>query len=90
MNRVILKNFKICHFNKINYRTELQKFTLMYNTIPQGTIEKFPSEFLLTRNNRNKIPSLIVLVGETANEEEQDMDTINKHKANEKEDTARN
>lgn len=89
MNRAIKKRLQICHANKSNYRQELQKFTLMYNTTPHGTTGKSPTQLLMNRNIRDKIPCIAELVSETADEEAQDMDIINKSKGKQREDAAR-
>ncbi|KAJ8949371.1 hypothetical protein NQ317_019521 [Molorchus minor] len=90
MNRAILKRLKICHVNKLNYQAELQKFIMMYNTTPHGTTGKSPSELLLNRNIRDKIPSISDLVNEPGDEEARDTDIIKKHIGKEKEDRVRN
>ncbi|XP_018578310.1 uncharacterized protein K02A2.6-like, partial [Anoplophora glabripennis] len=90
MNRSILKRLQICHANNLNYRSELQKFTLMYNVTPHGTTGKSPSELLLNRNIRDKIPSITDLIHEPCDEEARDNDIINKQKGKEKEDKIRN
>ncbi|KAJ8942230.1 hypothetical protein NQ314_010130 [Rhamnusium bicolor] len=90
MNRSILKRLKICHASGLDYKSELQKFILMYNVTPQGTTGKSPSELLFNRNIRDKIPSIIDLMAETGDEEARDNDIINKQKGKEKEDRTRN
>lgn len=89
MNRSILKRLQIAHANKLNYKSELQKFTMMYNVTPHGTTGKSPSELLFGRNIRDKIPSLADLIGEPIDEEARDNDLTNKHKGKEKEDGSR-
>lgn len=90
MNRSILKRLQICHANKLNYRSELQKFTMMYNATPHGTTGKSPSQLLLNRNIRDKIPSIGDLIYEPSDEEARDNDIMNKQKGKEKEDKIRN
>lgn len=89
MNKSILKRLKICHANKNDYQTELQKFILMYNVTPHGTTGKTPSELLFGRNIRDKIPSIKDIIGEEKDEEAADNDILNKYKEKEKEDKAR-
>lgn len=89
MNKSILKRLQICHANKSDYQTELQKFILMYNVTPHGTTGKTPSELLFGRNIRDKIPSIGDLIGEERNYEAADNYILYKHKKKEKEDQAR-
>lgn len=89
MNRAILKRLQISHTNKLNYKTELHKFTMMYNATPHGTTGKAPSELLFNRIIRDKLPSVADLVNEPGDEEAYDNDLLNKNKGKEKEDKAR-
>lgn len=86
MNKSILKPLQICHANKNDYQTELQKFILMYNVTPHGTTGKILSELLFGRNIRDKIPSIM---GEEKDGEAADNDILNKHKGKEKENKVR-
>ncbi|XP_044757738.1 uncharacterized protein K02A2.6-like [Coccinella septempunctata] len=62
MNRAILKRLQKAQPNKQNFKTELQKFTMMYNVTPHGTTGKSPSELMFNRTVRDKIPSMADLV----------------------------
>nr|CAH7737392.1 unnamed protein product [Callosobruchus chinensis] len=89
MNKSLVKRLQIAHSNKLDYKSELQKFILMYNVTPQGTTGKSPSELLFKRNIRDKIPSISDLMTETADEEALDNDILNKQKGKEREDKNR-
>lgn len=54
MNKSILKSLQICHENNMDYKSELEKFTLMYNVTPHRTTEKSPSELTFNRTIRDK------------------------------------
>ncbi|XP_030760720.1 uncharacterized protein K02A2.6-like [Sitophilus oryzae] len=66
MNRSILKRLQICHNNKQDYKAEIQKFIMMYNVTPHGTTDKSPSELLFQRRIRDKIPSIVDIMGNTS------------------------
>ncbi|XP_044753909.1 uncharacterized protein K02A2.6-like [Coccinella septempunctata] len=89
MNRAILKRLQIAQANKQNFKTELQKFTMMYNVTPHGTTGKSPSELMFNRTIRDKIPSMADLVVEPVDEEARDNDMVNKQKGKEMEDSSR-
>lgn len=44
MNRSLVKRLKIAHANKQDYKTEIQKFIMMYNVTPHGTTGSPPTD----------------------------------------------
>ncbi|XP_053990458.1 uncharacterized protein K02A2.6-like [Hylaeus volcanicus] len=89
MSNSILKRLQIAHANGKDYQVELQKFLLMYNVTPHGSTGKSPSELLLGRNIRDKIPSITDLITTEGDMEAKDSDIIEKQKRKDREDKAR-
>ncbi|XP_052758219.1 uncharacterized protein K02A2.6-like [Galleria mellonella] len=58
-NRDILKRLKISQSQKSDWRDELLRYLMMYNSTPHSTTGKTPSELFLCRSFRDKIPSVI-------------------------------
>jgi transposase InsO family protein len=86
-NRSVLKRLKISHSLKLNWKQELKKYLMMYNTSPHSTTGKTPTELLIGRTIRDRIPSF---QDWTPNEELIDLDKENKSKGKIREDVRRN
>lgn len=89
MNGQLDKRLKIAMANKLDYKSEINKFILMYNVTPHGTTEAAPSELLYKRKIRDKIPSISDVTFDSEDNVFRDMDMINKQKGKEREDRRR-
>jgi transposase InsO family protein len=88
-NESILKRLKISKIEKTDWKKDLSKYLLMYNTTPHSTTGKTPTELLLGRTIRGKIPGI------SDNHSKRDLeaadnDIIRKSKGKESEDKKRN
>nr|CAI5858972.1 unnamed protein product [Callosobruchus analis] len=87
-NRSILKRLKISQGLKKDWRQELLDYLVMYNSTPNTTTGKTPSELFFRRQFRDKIPSSL----DTKNifeEGTMDRDQLQKQKGKEREDRKR-
>nr|XP_023024982.1 uncharacterized protein LOC111513053 [Leptinotarsa decemlineata] len=89
MNKSLLKRLQMSYNTRRDYESEIRKFIMMHNVTPHGTTGKSPLELIFNRRIRDKIPSVIDLVGEEIDQEAQDNDLINKQKGKRKEDGRR-
>ncbi|XP_046868376.1 uncharacterized protein LOC124460840 [Drosophila willistoni] len=80
MNRSLGKRLKIASLNKGNFKEELQKFILTYNTTPHGTAGSTPSELMFNRTIRDKLPDIRDIIEEVVDTSARDNDLINKQK----------
>jgi hypothetical protein len=88
-NESILKRLQISNVEKSDWKADLLRYLLMYNTTPHSTTGKTPTELLFGRTIRDKIPSLQEAVTDDENGDARDMDKINKTKGKEREDRKR-
>lgn len=88
-NRDILKRLKISQIEKSNWKDDLFKYLMMYNSTPHGTTGKSPSELFYGRQFRDKLPSLIGIERNDADSEVRDRDAENKIKGKINEDRKR-
>ncbi|KAL7297757.1 hypothetical protein TKK_0008792 [Trichogramma kaykai] len=56
-NRDILKRLKISQLQKPDWKDDLFKYLMMYNSTPHSTTEKSPSELFYNRLFRDELPS---------------------------------
>lgn len=79
-NRSILKRLKISQLERRNWKEELLYYLMMYNSTPNTTTGKTPSELFYKRQFRDKIPCAVDIencVG-TEDSEVRDKDTTQK------------
>lgn len=90
INRSLKKRLQIAYqkSDKDN-KKEILTYLMMYNVTPHGTTGKYPSELLMNRKIRDKIPCIEDIVMETLDEEVYDRDLTNKERGKRKEDCRR-
>lgn len=88
-NRDILKRLKISQIQKSDWKDDLLKYLMMYNSTPHGTTGKSPSELFYGRLFRDKLPSLICVENMDLDLEVRDKDTQKKEKGKINEDRKR-
>lgn len=57
-NRSILKRLVISQTNQTDWRSELNKYLLMYRSTPHSTTQKTPAQMMFGRNIRDQIPNI--------------------------------
>ena len=88
-NRDILKRLKITQIQKSNWKQDLYKYLMMYNSTPHSTTGKSPSELFFRRQFRDKIPSTIDFENTETEPELRDIGLERKMKGKEYEDLKR-
>lgn len=80
-NRSIVKRLKISQNEKRDWKKDLLDFLVMYRSTPHSTTQKTPSELLLGRTIRDKLPSIEQSIG--IDDEVRDKDKLEKEKGKE-------
>lgn len=88
-NRSLLKRLQISCALKRDWKRDLEEYLLMYYSTPHSVTGKTPSEMLMGRTIRTKIPSLKDIETAPPSEEFRDRDCSLKHKACERENANR-
>lgn len=91
-NRSLLKRLRISHQLNRNWKDDLNQYLLMYNTTVHSVTGKTPTELLLNKTIRGKIPSLRdveVGIESPFHSEVLDRDLIQKFRGKEREDVVR-
>lgn len=89
-NRTLLKRLKIGYALYGEWKTELRKYILMYNTTPHSVTDKTPTELMFGKTIRSKIPQLSDIETAPIAEEVRDRDHVLKQKGKEMNDLKRN
>ncbi|XP_022815233.1 uncharacterized protein K02A2.6-like [Spodoptera litura] len=82
-NRDILKRLKISHMQKEDLKESVWEYLMMYNSTPHSVTGKTPTELFFSRQNRDKIPSLLDKDTNIDDLEVRDKDKIEKQKGKE-------
>lgn len=88
-NRSLLKRLRISHAQGQDWKKGVRAFLLMYNTSPHSTTGKTPTELLMGRTIRSKIPQLKDLTNTRPVAEFVDRDETRKDVGKETEDARR-
>uniref|UniRef100_A0ABD2WXP2 RNA-directed DNA polymerase n=1 Tax=Trichogramma kaykai TaxID=54128 RepID=A0ABD2WXP2_9HYME len=80
-NRSVLKRLKISQIEKKDWKADLMDYLMMYNSTPQATTGKTPSELFYGRQFRDKLPTISDVGKNWTNDEEmRDRDKAQKEK----------
>lgn len=82
-NRTLLKRLQIGHQKTGNWKSELNDFLMMYYTTPHTITGKTPTEMLMNRTIRSKVPSIKDLESPLNREEVYERDKMLKGKGKE-------
>ncbi|XP_049874146.1 uncharacterized protein K02A2.6-like isoform X1 [Pectinophora gossypiella] len=88
-NRDIIKRLKISQCQRSDWKDDLLRYLMMYNSTPHSTTGKTPSEPFFNRQFRDKIPSVVDVESRQINLEVHDRDKIMKDKGKHREDRKR-
>lgn len=88
-NRSLLKRLKISAALHRDWKQDLQAYLIMYLTTPHSTTGRTPSELLLGRTIRSKLPSLSLVGRFRSNEDFMDQDKEKKSRGRETENEKR-
>lgn len=88
-NRSLLKRLQIGHALHGEWRKELRRFLVMYNTTPHTVTNRTPTEIMFGRTIRGKLPHLFDLETAPVRDQIVDRDTILKEKGKERADEKR-
>lgn len=79
-NRDIIKRLKISQCQKSDWKDDLLRYLMMYNSTPHNTTGKSPSELFFNRQFRDKIPSVVDVENRRIDLEVYDKDKTSKEK----------
>lgn len=88
-NRDIIKRLKISQCQKSDWKEDLLRYLMMYNSTPHSTTGRSPSELFFNRQFRDKIPSVVDVESRHIDLEVYDKDKAMKEKGKINEDRKR-